>query len=226
MNPSPISPPDEAESLVTITITGPAPMAHEAQAMIQGIITERASRTSQKVKISPPHVYPFVCRRRADFLKVANGGEINLSRDDKEKEITLSGDRETVGRVADSIRSCAAFYEGNLKSAKMDLPKRQHRLFTPQALEQIIQKSQCTVIVPPANEPSDEVHVWGKAPNLGLGLGAVVEVSEHSQYIANTALSTRNIVCQFSTHPFDPNTGSSTTHTYPYSREWIRKNIH
>ena len=164
--------------MITITITGPSSMAQEAQAMIQSIITEKTYWSSQKIKISPGYVYPFVLLRRADFLKVANGGEINLSRDDNVKEITVSGDREIVGKVVDSIRSCAAFYEGDLTSVKISLPKRQHRLFTAQALDQILQKSKCSVVVPPTDEPSEEVHVWGKTANLGLGLQAVMEVCE------------------------------------------------
>jgi hypothetical protein len=152
-------------------------MAHEAQAMIQSIITEKTSRSSQKIKVSPDYVYPFVLLRRPDFLKVANGAELNLSRDDNAKEITVSGDREIVGKVIESIRSCAAFYETDLTSVKISLPKRQHRLFTAQALEQILQKSKCSIVVPPANEPSEEVHVWGKPASLGSGLQAVMEVS-------------------------------------------------
>jgi hypothetical protein len=162
--------------MITITITGPSSMAQEAQAMIQSIITEKTSRSSQRVKISPDYVYPFVLLRRLDFLKVANGGELNLSRDDNVKEITVSGDREIVGKVVDSIRSCAAFYETDLTSVKISLPKRQHRLFTAEALDQILQKSKCSVIVPPVDEPSEEVHVWGKTASLGLGLQAVMEV--------------------------------------------------
>lgn len=179
-SPFPVSPIEDGEATITITITGPASMAHEAQSMIQSIITEKTSRSSQKIKISPAHVYPFVLLRRPDFLKVANGGELNLSRDDNAKEITVSGDREIVGKVIEAIRSCATFYENDLTSVKISLPKRQHRLFTTEALDEILQKSKCSIVVPSAGESSEEVHVWGKATNLGLGLQAVMEVSKSS----------------------------------------------
>ncbi len=180
-SPFPVSPIEDGEATITITITGPASMAHEAQSMIQSIITEKTSRSSQKIKVSPAHVYPFVLSRRLDFLRVANGGEINLSRDDNAKEITVSGDRELVGKVIESIRSCATFYENDLTSVKISLPKRQHRLFNSEALDQILQKSKCSVVIPPASDPSEEVHVWGKPASLGLGLQAVMEVGESFQ---------------------------------------------
>ncbi|KIM31115.1 hypothetical protein M408DRAFT_327405 [Serendipita vermifera MAFF 305830] len=193
---SPVSPGDDGDSLVTVTITGPASMAHEAQAMIQSIITEKTSRSSQKIKISPSHVYPFVLGRRVDFLRVANGADINLNRDDNAHEITVSGDREAVGKVIESIRSCAAFYEGDLTSVKISLPKRQHRLFTAQALEEILQKSKCSVVIPPSSEPSEEVHVWGKATNLGAGLQAVMERanSQHTHAIPVPGPTPRHVL--------------------------------
>ncbi|KAG8835486.1 hypothetical protein FRC18_000438 [Serendipita sp. 400] len=179
------TPAEDGEALVPIKIVGAASMAHEAQAIIQGIIAEKTSKTTQKIKVTPPHVYPFVLLRRADFLKAANGADINLSRDDGLQEITASGDREAVSRVIESIRSCIAFYEGDLTSVKISLPKRQHRLFDGVALDQIIQKSKCSVVIPAPEDPSEDVHVWGRAANLGIGLQAVMEKanSQHTHSI-------------------------------------------
>lgn len=177
-SPFPASPMEDAEATIPITITGPASMAHQARELIQEIITERTSQSSQKVKVTPAHVYPFVLSRRGDFLKVAAAynAEVDLARDDAAREITVSGDREAVGKVADSIRSCMAFYEGDLTMVKISLPKRQHRLFNHLSMDAIFQKSKCSVVVPPANDPSEDVQVWGKAANLGQGLQAVMEV--------------------------------------------------
>lgn len=153
-------------------------MAHEAQAMIQAIISEKTSQTVQKVKVTPAHVYPFVLTRRADFLKVAGDAFVDLNRNDPEMEIIVNGDREAVGKVAESIRSCMAFYQSDLTSVKISLPKRQQRLLTGSGADQIFQKSKCSVVVPPESDPSEDVYVWGKAASLGLGLQAVMEVSD------------------------------------------------
>jgi hypothetical protein len=172
------SPMENSEITIPITITGASSMAHQARDMIQEIIGERTSQATQKIKVTPDHVYLFVLSRRSDFLKVAAGinADVNISRDDAAKEIIVTGDKEAVAKVINSIRSCMAFYEGDLTKVKITLPKHQHRLFNAQAMDSIFQKSKCSVVLPPSNEPSEDVHVWGKAANLGPGLQAVMEV--------------------------------------------------
>jgi len=150
-------------------------MAQEAQLMIQQIIAERTSRTSQKVKDIPAQVYPFASLRRADFLRASEGREINLTKDDKERSITVSGDREAVGKVVETIKSCIAFYEGDLSMVKISLPKRQHHLLIGAGADEILNKAKCAVI-PAITDSSEDVFVWGKPKDLGPGLQAVMEV--------------------------------------------------
>ncbi|KAG8805767.1 hypothetical protein FRC17_005346, partial [Serendipita sp. 399] len=187
-------------------------MAYEAQAIIQSIIAEKTSRATQKIKITPSYVYPFVLLRRADFVKAAGGAEITLSRDDNLQEITASGDREAVGRVIESIRSCAAFYEGDLTSVKISLPKRQHRLFDSASLDQIVQKSKCSVVVPPPEDPSEDVHVWGRAANLGLGLQAVMERA-NSQHTHSIPI--RTVPRHILTHVHQSGYGKTFSNAHP-----------
>lgn len=151
-------------------------MAQEAQLIIQQIITERTSRTSQRVKDIPAQVYPFALLRRADFLRSSEGREINLNKDDKERSITVSGDREAVGKVVETIKSCIAFYEGDLSMVKISLPKRQHHLLVGGGADEILNKAKCAVIVPAITDSSEDVFVWGKPKDLGPGLQAVMEV--------------------------------------------------
>jgi hypothetical protein len=151
-------------------------MAQEAQLIIQQIITERTSRTSQKIKDIPAQVYPFALLRRTDFLRVSEGREINLTKDDKERWITVSGDREVVGKVVETIKSCIAFYEGDLSMVKISLPKRQHHLLVGGGADEILNKAKCVVIVPTITDSSEDVFVWGKPKDLGPGLQAVMEV--------------------------------------------------
>jgi hypothetical protein len=151
-------------------------MAQEAQLIIQQIISERTSRTSQKVKDIPAQVYPFALLRRADFLRASEGREINLNKDDKERSITVSGDREAVGKVVETVKSCITFYEGDLTMVKISLPKRQHHLLVGDGADEILNKAKCAVIVPAITESSEDVFVWGKPKDLGPGLQAVMEV--------------------------------------------------
>jgi hypothetical protein len=177
-SPLPTSPMEDNEIMIPITITGASSMAHEARDMIQEIISARTAQTTQKIKVTPDYVYLFVLSRKSDFLGVATNlnAYVDLTRDDPAKEIIVTGDREAVAKVIETIRSCMEFYKGDLTKVKITLPKHQHRLFNEVAMDAIFQKSRCSVILPPSSEPSEDVHVWGKAVNLGAGLQAVMEV--------------------------------------------------
>lgn len=172
---------EEDEVMVPITITGPQPLAYEAQAMINEIISSRTSRSTQRVKNIPDHILPFVIARRALFIEAAQGGEINLILNAPEREITVSGDREAVVRVVETIQATIEAFKSLLIPVKIPLPKRQHRLLIGKALEEIMAKSQCSVVVPEPHEQSEEVVVYGKQGDISTGLGVVMEKA-NSQY--------------------------------------------
>lgn len=173
---------EEDEVLVPITITGPQPLAYEAQAMLNVIISARTSNTTRRVKNIPPHILPFVTARRALFVEAAQGGDIHLVLNAPEHEITVSGDREAVIRVVESIQITIETFKSILISVKLSLPKRQHRLLVGKALDEIMAMSQCSVVVPEAHEQGEEVLVYGKQEDISAGLGAVMEKA-NSQYI-------------------------------------------
>lgn len=173
---------EEDEVLVPITITGPQPLAYEAQALLNEIILARTSKSTQRVKDIPHHILPFVTARRAPFIEAAQGGEIHLALNAPEREITVSGDREAVVRVVETIQGTIESFKSALISVKISLPKRQHRLLAGKALDEIMAKSQCSVIVPEPHEQGEEVSVYGKQEDISAGLGAVMEKA-NSQYI-------------------------------------------
>ncbi|EIW83125.1 hypothetical protein CONPUDRAFT_81194 [Coniophora puteana RWD-64-598 SS2] len=173
---------EEDEVLVPIKITGPQPLVIEARAMINEIISSRTSNITQRVRDIPAHILPFVTVRRAQFVEAAQGGTIHLALNNAEREITVSGDREAVHRVIESIKGVVEQTTSNITSLKISLPKRQHRLLVDRAAEEIMTKSKCAVQVAPADEPSDEITVWGNQTDLTNGLSAVMEKA-NSKYI-------------------------------------------
>ncbi|OSD06860.1 hypothetical protein PYCCODRAFT_1431051 [Trametes coccinea BRFM310] len=179
---SPIDGDEEEEPTVPITITGPQPLAYEAQALLNEIIATKRSRTTQRVRDIPEHVLPFLLPRRAAFEAAAEGGEITLSLNAAAREITVSGDREAVTRVVDSIKSAVEYFKTETIPLKLTLPKRQHRLLTGKNAEEIMAKARCAVIVPKAEDASEEITIWGKATDVGLGVQAVMEKA-NSAYI-------------------------------------------
>lgn len=173
---------DDEEHTVPVTLTGPQPMVQEAQEFLKGIIASKTSKTTQRVRDIPANVFPFVMTRRGVFLAAAAGADIQLSRNEAEREITVSGDREAVIRVVDVIKSTVEAFKTGINSVKISLPKRQHRLLVGKAVEEIMAKSNCSVIVAPSDDSSDEVIVWGKGEHLPAGLQAVMEKA-NSEYI-------------------------------------------
>ncbi|KAJ7217831.1 hypothetical protein GGX14DRAFT_598163 [Mycena pura] len=173
---------DEEEATVPVTLTGPEPLALEAQALLNQIISSKTAKSTQRVRDIPIHILPYVTARKAIFQAAAAPEEVGLALNTIEREITVTGDREVVVRVVESIKSTIEHYTSNLTSLKIQLPKRQHRLLVGKINEELVAKTRCVVLIAKADEPSDEVTVWGQSNDLPGGLAAVMEKA-NSKYI-------------------------------------------
>ena len=172
---------DEEEIDIPITIKAPRPHAENARSIINEIIAARVSKCIRIRKI-PPHMLPFLIARREAFEETAEGRYVQTSLNTDEREITVTGDREGVMRVMDAIKSTVENLGTVLTSVSMNFPKRQHRLLTGMAVEDVMSQSKCTVIVPKPEDPSEAVMVWGESEDLPNGLTAVISKA-NSVYI-------------------------------------------
>ncbi|THH21363.1 hypothetical protein EW146_g179 [Bondarzewia mesenterica] len=179
---TPVPTDGEDEPTVPITVTGPQPLAYEAQEIINQIIATKTSTTTQRVRNIPAHIVPFVKARRSVFVDATQGGDVQLTLNSAEREFTASGDREAVIRVIVAVKGTVEAFSSGITSVKITLPKRQHRLLVGKAVDEIMAASRCSVIVPSPDESSEEVTVWGKAEDLANGLAAVMNKA-NSQYI-------------------------------------------
>ncbi|KAJ3513316.1 hypothetical protein NLJ89_g3016 [Agrocybe chaxingu] len=177
---------EDEEPTVPVTLVGPQPLAYEAQAMLNQIISSRTSTATQRVRDIPAHVLPFVLVRRPLFMEAAGFGSVNLALNAPAREITVSGDREAVVRVIDAIRRTVEGFKSSLTSVKISLPKRQHRLLIGQNADAVLSKSKCAVAVAKDDE-GDEITVWGLSSDLPAGLAAVMEQA-NSKYIHELTL--------------------------------------
>ncbi|KDR75234.1 hypothetical protein GALMADRAFT_69452 [Galerina marginata CBS 339.88] len=173
---------DEEEPTIPVTLVGPQPLAYEAQALLNQIISSKTSKATQRVRDIPAHILPFILIRRSYFLAAAQDGSVNLALNTPAREITVSGDREAVVRVVETIKKTIEGLQSSLTSVKISLPKRQHRLLAGQNADIVLTKSNCAVIVGKPDEGGDEVTVWGQSTDLPAGLAAVMEQA-NSQYI-------------------------------------------
>jgi nucleotide-binding universal stress UspA family protein len=173
---------EEEEPTIAVTIIGPRPSVLEAQDLLKQIIAAKTSKTTQRVKDIPANILPFIIARRPVFIAAAEGGEIKLTLNQIAREISVSGDREAVGRVIETIKSHIEQLKSGLTAIKVALPKRQHRLLIGGAAEKIMAKAKCSVTVSASDDPSDEVSVWGQPADLPAGLQAVMDQA-NSQFI-------------------------------------------
>jgi hypothetical protein len=171
----------EDEPLVPITLTGPQPLALEAQDLLKQIIASKTSKATQRVRDIPKHIFPFVASLHAPFRESAKDADVNIATNPVTREITVTGDRDAVILVVGTIKSTIETLKSELTCLKMSLPKRQHRLLSGDSAVEIMATTKCWVVVKP-EEPSEEVTVWGQAADLPVGLGAVMQKA-NSQYI-------------------------------------------
>ncbi|CCM01498.1 uncharacterized protein FIBRA_03552 [Fibroporia radiculosa] len=180
--PQPTADDEEEEPTVPITITGPQSSVFEAQGLLNEIIALRRSGSTQRVRDIPAHILPFLIPRRSMFEAAAEGGNVSLSLNQSLREITVSGEREAVLRVVETIRSAMDYFSKEVTKLQITLPKRQHRLLTGVGADDIMAKSKCAVLIPQPEEASEEIVVWGKPTELSTGLQAVMEKA-NSAYI-------------------------------------------
>ena len=117
-NATPVPEDDDEEPTIPVTLFGPQPMVREAQDILNGIIASKTSKITQRVRDIPANVFPFVMACRANFLAAAGSGDISLTRNEVGREITVSGDREAVIRVIDTIKSTVEAFKTSITSVK------------------------------------------------------------------------------------------------------------
>lgn len=182
-SPAPLDDDEEDVPMVPITISGPQPMVLEARELMNNIISTRTANSTQRVRDIPEHVLPFVITRRAQFLAAAGEADVLLTLKRPERLIVVQGPRIAVGQVAETIKSTIAYFNAELTSFPTSLPKRMHRLLLgAEASDQIMSKSKCSITIPPHDDPSEEITIWGLPNDISGGLGAVMQRA-NSQYI-------------------------------------------
>lgn len=126
----------------------------------------------------PAHILPFIAARKPDFESLASGGEVAITVNGN--DVHVSGNRESVATVVEAIKAGIEDLKANLTSIKMPMPKRQHRLLTGKAAEEILNKSKCSVQVPKADSGIEEIALWARPADLPGALAAVQQVRIHA----------------------------------------------
>ena len=147
------------------------------------MISTKKSKSTQRVRDVPVHILPFVAFKKAE-LQVE---DVVISINEKDREIVITGERESVILAIEAVKAAVKDWEDTLESIDISLPKRQHRLLTGKAVEELMAQTHCAVIPTKSDEPGDTVTLWGKSEHISGALGPVVQKAK-SQYTQQYAL--------------------------------------
>lgn len=188
---------------VPVVIEGDEVNAQQAARMVQELVSERTSRTTQRLTTIDHIFYPFVAGAkgsnaarlesqvgrgdvsvrvppRAAFLHPAAAAEedeahADTPRRERDLAIVVTGDREQVQAVVQAIEAQVEDMKRSFRSLVIQVPKRQHRFLVGDAANEILATSQCSVELAPVDDPSDEVTIRGPQTQLPAALSAVME---------------------------------------------------
>jgi transcription antitermination factor NusA-like protein len=180
----------ENDEQIQVTIEGDEINARTAQDMLNAIVAERTSRTTQRLSHIDHIYYPFIAGPknsnvtyleqtgdvtvkippRAAFLPAREGAETNGLKRERDLSIIVSGDRDAVAKVVQTIDSQVEGMRHSFRTLQISIPKRQHRFLVGDAAQDILASTQCSIELAPIDDPSDNVTIRGPQSNLPSGL--------------------------------------------------------
>lgn len=178
---------------VEVTIEGDEINAQQAQAKIQALVAERTSKITQRLTHIDHTYYPFIAGARnahaAQLAETTGRGEVSVhvpprgalvARDapdnrNRDLSIIVSGERDAVAAVVAAIDAEVQDMKTKFRTLSMNIPKRQHAFLTGDSAADILEKTQCTVELPPQADVSDTVTIRGPQAQLPHALTAALE---------------------------------------------------
>ncbi|KAI9348268.1 hypothetical protein DFJ73DRAFT_760901 [Zopfochytrium polystomum] len=181
--------PDLDEEEQEITITGDFEGAKIAKEEIESLITKRTSKVTLRVPV-PRQYHPHIAGAHGtnvEALQLETNTRIHIppmgpitgaKADRNLDEISIVGSKEAVRAVEEKVKSHLEELQRALQNATVTIKKKQQRfLIGPKgaAMQEILQESGCSVEVPAADDPSEEVRILGPASKLSAALGIIFQ---------------------------------------------------
>ncbi|CAO1623859.1 unnamed protein product [Sympodiomycopsis kandeliae] len=185
---------------IAVSISGDEINARQAAKMVQDLVAERTSRTTQRLTNIEHIFYPFISGPkganiarlenqvgngdvsvrvppRAAFLQPKDAEEEDRQEPRRERDLAIivTGDRDQVQRVAQTIEAQVEEIKRTFRNLTIQVPKRQHRFLVGDAANDILAETQCSVELAPQDDPSDAVTIRGPQTQLPVALSAVME---------------------------------------------------
>jgi hypothetical protein len=180
---------DDEEDTVDITIEGDAVAAELALRRINDIVNERTSSVNYRLKDIPAEFYAFLAGPRdANIQKLQGGQDVNINIPpyntwqhsappdpvargkfpafvpQPSLPIRVSGDRQAALATRESIERQVQALRQQLTSARLPVERARHQFLVGKnsdSVHDLLAKTGCSVIVPPANDSSEHLYIIG-----------------------------------------------------------------
>lgn len=180
---------------IAVTIDGDEINARIARDMIVAIVSEKTSRTIQRLSNIDPIFYPFIAGAKgANIAKLEQSGDVTVRvppraaflptreaeveaaepKRERDLSIVISGERDAVTAVVRSIENQVAEMERSFRTLTISIPKRQHRFLVGDAAQEILASTSCSIELASIDNPSDSVTIRGPQVQLPAGLTAAM----------------------------------------------------
>lgn len=127
-----------------------------------------------QIHIPPPSVWRAL-EKQADAAELSGDAEEDTTDRKRDLSIRVKGDREIVAKVIDEIRRQYEDVRDNSSTLNISIPKRQHRFLVGASADEILEKHQCIVDLPPVEDSSDNCTIRGPKEGLVQALSMVME---------------------------------------------------
>ncbi|KAF3933682.1 Vigilin [Dactylella cylindrospora] len=182
----------EDEPMVEVSLEGDADGIRMATREIQQIVGQKTSHINIKLPFTnfPGQFFPFLAGpHNANINELEEGKDLKIripiyhtSESSKEFSeppvpITLSGEKVAVQEARAKLEKLAAEIRDEFQSVSINIPKPQHRFLVGdrgRAINDILQESGCSVVLPPTHIQSNSVLVIGPRTKIGNGVTSVM----------------------------------------------------
>lgn len=166
---------------IEITIEGDSFNAQDAQARIQEIVAERTSKITQRLTHIEPVFFPFLLGPEGAGItaltQTIGKGEVSVKVPAQRERaaIVVSGERSLVPLVVQAIDAQVDDMRRSFRTISFNISKRQHAFLVGESASDILAKTQCSIELPPSNEPSEAITIRGPQSQLPQALTAAIE---------------------------------------------------
>ncbi|KAI8636061.1 hypothetical protein BD408DRAFT_426750 [Parasitella parasitica] len=178
---------EDSDESVSVTIVGDAQGIRIAKEEIQKIVGEKAAKQTIKIDNLDSRFYLFLAgpqnnnikKLEEEFdVKIHIPAVIVDGNTNRVTAISITGDKEKIQLAKQALEKIYDNIANTSRTVAISIPKRQHKYLygkNGETLKEILAESNCTVELPPFDDPSENVTIRGPEADLVKGLTVVME---------------------------------------------------